>query len=537
MYHYTSGDFELELEKFIQMELKGKTELNLDEYKNLPDQLQMNNHEICHEMFRNAYRGFVNTYIEMPNPRKFEGDCYTKTSDGSIHLTCSLITSQTLHYDEMIFSAIHDSNHPENKEKAIKFYRPYLFGYVVTLSKDQVEQIVKLEKVLQRSFVSQADTNLKDYFANYVVLHCSFVKPKNNEAVITLDGYVIQSASQIKKVAMPLYIFANTKNLTFPSPKTAATYWTAYDICNKAKVTDTEFSDLLESYLKSIPISQVIIYKIGNGNCIYVENGKNKQGFFYDIGFHLGQNPSKNKQKKNFNYVSAIDKAKKQTPSFVFLSHWDMDHITGHYEMRKKIYDVNWFAPSCENISVNAKRAASYLYLKGNLYTAARPSGTGGRHARLIGRTIAVKDSAGIPLAAYEFYIGEFVCGVNDTFANSEGIVIKYDDCITQKTLLMMGDVNYKAFNAARTHALKKSFAKTKIDYLVAPHHGSKHTAYSLITEGSPVLNGERAVFCCNNSGKDRPNDEHRKELEKRFQDVTTTEDVNSPDVSIVITL
>ena len=125
------------------------------------------------------------------------------------------------------------------------------------------------------------------------------------------------------------------------------------------------------------------------------------------------------------------------------------------------------------------------------------------------------------------------------SFPNCEGIVIEYEDKIKNKTLLMMGDVNYSSFNAARTAAGEPLFADSEIDFLIVPHHGSEHTDYERITDSGRIINkGDAAVICCKNRpGKNRPNPKHQAELKKRFAYVRTTEESPSGECSITINL
>ena len=120
---------------------------------------------------------------------------------------------------------------------------------------------------------------------------------------------------------------------------------------------------------------------------------------------------------------------------------------------------------------------------------------------------------------------------------NCEGIVIKYKDTNKDKTIIMMGDVNYASFNAACSVNGDPSFAYTEIDYLIAPHHGSKCTAYEQITDcGRIAKKGTKAVICCKNrTQNNRPNADHRAELNRRFKCVCTTEEALPPTHSIKI--
>lgn len=74
-------------------------------------------------------------------------------------------------------------------------------------------------------------------------------------------------------------------------------------------------------------------------------------------------------------------------------------------------------------------------------------------------------------------------------------------------------------------------FADTLIDYLIVPHHGSKHTDYNLITENKPIIKGAKAIICCtDNEGANRPNYFHKEKLKKRFNVFTTESDAKKID-------
>lgn len=86
----------------------------------------------------------------------------------------------------------------------------------------------------------------------------------------------------------------------------------------------------------------------------------------------------------------------------------------------------------------------------------------------------------------------------NNNYPNFEGIVIEYTDLIKEKMVLMMGDVNYASFNMARLANKDAVFADMKIDYLIAPHHGSERTDHQKIIDNSSVIKkGTVAVICC----------------------------------------
>jgi len=219
-----------------------------------------------------------------------------------------------------------------------------------------------------------------------------------------------------------------------------------------------------------------------------------------------------------------------------------MDHIAACAGAGRIFLDKDWFAPDCFDACTDAMRLAKYLDLKGHLYLAKRRLGNGQFPGRLIGRQIDIHDenNKSKVLATYRLYMGE-KDNCDSSYPNCEGIAIEYTDVIKKQNVLMMGDVNYASFNKARSaNKTDPSFADTRINYLIVPHHGSEHTAYNLITDYDRIaLGGNMAIICCTNEkGKsiNRPNVEHFTELKKRFGNrVITTEEAK--DVSIKIKL
>ena len=232
----------------------------------------------------------------------------------------------------------------------------------------------------------------------------------------------------------------------------------------------------------------------------------------------------------------------KNTPSFFILSHWHTDHFVGIYSAKKDYFDKDWFAPDCYDACVGAKRLAKYLDLKKHLFLAKRYSKDktiSKESCRLIGKPINIKGAKTNILATYKLYMGG-KANCDGSFPNCEGIVIEYTKYINSGNIvvLMMGDVNYSSFNEARKNNNDPQIADSQIEYLIAPHHGSEHTDYGeLVAQNSnSVKKGELAIICCANNSKHRPNAEHRKKLEERFE-VITTEEIPKGDVSKRITL
>lgn len=475
---------------------------------------QLTNHEICHEMFWNAFRGFSRMYIQIPNFNS-EENSFSKFLDGDAEvftLSCSLLTLQMLDYDIMMFRAMEDRQDEEYRDAAIKHYRPYLFNYVAEIDKKMFK---KLKELQRNEYSNKSENNLSDY----IWLECTF-NPDSHTQHLNLNGYVVQSASNIDKIKQKISIIESSGSDVKLKKMTLDVY--------KLKTTcmnDNDFSHELEIELNALDsLSSIYVYRIGNGNCIYAENKQKDNGFFFDIGFNYKHRPKKLSSNSTYNYSSTMKEIFKKKPNFFILSHWDLDHIAGSFAASKGFLDKKWFAPDCYDAGIDATRLAKYLDMKGNLFRVKRKNTPGRRIGKIsVGSNVT-----------YKLFMGE-KASCDRSHPNCEGIVIKYKD--TDKTVLMMGDVNYKSFNKAiQNHNLKKCsaasreplFADTKIDYLVVPHHGSEHTDYNLITGSKPVNDKKKAIICCTNLTNDnRPNKGHKNKLEERFEVYTTESDAN----------
>lgn len=509
----------------------------------LVDFPQLTNHEICHEMFWNAFRGRSKMYIQIQdlrfdetlfpnNPDKNADDNIIKGEDENnvITLQCSLLTLQMLDYDIMLFRAMSDREDEEYRRAAQQHYRPYLFSYVVEVNEEKYNKL----KELQKNLVG-LQSNEEDEPSPYLWLACTF-NPDINVPHIDLAGYVVQSASSINKIRADLHIIEDEK-----TPKQIIkSILKGYKLSDSCLEDDDLFVGLIENKLKNNHLSTIDVYKIGNGNCVFAQGVDNDVSFFYDIGFNYKHRPQKIVPGVSYSYIDTMKRIYAQNPSFFILSHWDMDHIAGSAAARKELLDKDWFAPDCYDACMDAKRLAKYLDLKSHLHLAKRPSKEGTLSGRLIGHPIYIYSttSPSKKLAIYTLYMGEKeTCDRSNP--NCEGIVIEYTDIEKEKNVLMMGDVNYASFNKALINN-GNTFADTQIDYLIVPHHGSEHTDYTKITDPAKTAKkGTQAIICCTNEPEsNRPNDTHRKELEKRFGDnVITTEEALPKNNSIKITL
>lgn len=479
-------------------------EKNGEKIVNFP---QLSNHEICHEMFWNAFRGRSRMYIQIQDLSSCASEFSNIQNKGeNITLKCSLLTLQMLDYDFMMFRAMNDKDE-EYREAALKHYRPYLFDYVVELNKNTYGELQRLQE-------KHIESNKKNERSPYLWMECAF-DPDKNCTHVALDGYVVQSASDVTKIKTELSII-DSENVPIEMIKE---YLDNYTISKYLK--DDEFIKLIKNNLGNNCLSSVDVYKIGNGNCVFAQEKHSDISFFYDIGFNYRHTPKKiNKPGVTYSYCETMREIYAKKPSFVILSHWDMDHIAGSFAAKDELFEKDWFAPDCYDACISAKRLAKYLDSKKHLFLAQRCD---------TGRQIGCLH---LPSATYKLYMGQ-KDSCDRSSKNCEGIVIEYTDTSKDKTLLMMGDVNYASFNAAHNH----SFADTKIDYLIVPHHGSQHTAYNHITDSKKIVKrGEMAVICCTDDPAiNRPNSAHRAELDKRFKRVYTTEKDSKSSNSITI--
>lgn len=503
-------------------------ELKIEESYKYP---QLTNHEICHEMFWNAFRGRSKMFIQMSDLSKC--NVFENNSAEVITLQCSLLTLQMVDYDIMMFNAMKNTEDEDYKNAAIRHYRPYFFSFVAEIEHKEYEELKKIQCRLKDKRSDFLDT--EDEETPYIWMECTFYQ--TNKRSINLSGYVIQSASNIDKITTDLSIIEDENT----DIKTIKRILDTYKLDSSCTKDDNKFIELLENSIGNKTISSIDVYKVGNGNCVFARTDNTNGGFFYDIGFNYRHRPMKITNGVTYNYSNTMRQIVKNNPSFYILSHWDMDHIAGISAAGKSFFDKDWFAPDCYDACTDAKRLAIYLDLKNNLYLVNRHCRNSNSSGRLIGRPIEIKDGTSKILATYKLYMGE-KAGCDKSRTNCEGIVIEYKSYSKKKNqrkkvVIMMGDVNYTSFNKARNNNQEPLVADSQIDYLIAPHHGSQHTDYKELTSGKSLLNGELAIICCTNDTHcNRPNPDHLNELKKRFK-VITTEEIKGRKVSEIIRL
>lgn len=178
---------------------------------------QLTNHEICHEMFWNAFRGRSKMYIQIPNLTleenlfsdnwKREREYRRKDSENEevITFSCTLLTLQMLDYDAMIFRAMTDQDDDgddEYRDATIKYYRPYLFDYVLELNQEKYK---KLQEIQKWKYRMSTESSVRD--EPYIWMTCTFNSDHHSDmSLIDFEGYVVQSASSIEKIKADLSI-------------------------------------------------------------------------------------------------------------------------------------------------------------------------------------------------------------------------------------------------------------------------------------------------------------------------------------------
>ncbi len=511
--------FERELEKFCVTELRKydeKLPYTDDDERFENDFPKLTNHEICHEMFWNAFRGRSRMYIQIEG-LNFDEEMFYDEAGGheAVVIQGSLLTEQMLEYDRLMFGAMSDNEDEEYSMAAKRHYHPYLFSFVAEVDREQYKVLKGLQSDPAGSFSAKEG----DLPSPYRWWSCTF-DPEGRKPDFKLDGYVVQSASDITKHKETLYFIKEEREETVKS------ILSKYKLHNPC-LTDKEFIEKIKGQLGNSGLSTIDVYKIGNGNCVFAQSEDKKVRFFFDIGFNYRHRPNLigSGTSKPYSYNDTIKKIYAQDPTFFILSHWHMDHIAGGIAASNKfIDDKDWFAPDCYDACIDAKRFAKYLDLKGRLHLAKRPSREKTLCARLIGH-IDVPTPEGKVLYKYKLYMGE-KAACDGSLPNCEGIVIEYMDKVKEKNVLMMGDVNYASFNKALKNQ-NTNFADTKIDYLIVPHHGSEHTEYGQITNSSNTKKGKKAIICCtDDTAINRPNSKHKAELLVRFDEVCATENV-----------
>lgn len=241
--------------------------------------LRLTNHEICHELFWNAFSGRSKLYIEMRDLRSGRAPFYKEeggAEEGTMTLSCSLASEQMLEYDAMMFEAMGNREDEDYSRAAREHYRPYLFSYVAEIGRESYEEL----RELQTELAGPAEEG-EDAYSPYLWLECTFA-PDAPGPYVKLAGYAVQSASPIDKPKAALKLLKGGKRPRMTRKEAFEKYapQRAY-----AK-GDSGFRQVAGRALGSVLLERIDIYRIGNGNCVYAQDGSGGTGFFFDVGYN-----------------------------------------------------------------------------------------------------------------------------------------------------------------------------------------------------------------------------------------------------------
>ena len=382
----------------------------------------------------------------------------------------NILTKSILEYDSNYFSNKLDfGNVP---------YRLISYSYVIYLdyqqdSEDAYKKLIKMGKNWFKASFSKTNFSSTKEYHGEIEIADGPVKYRKHRIYIsdeTLDEETLNKINEtyeFKEADQDEYIITRITDL----------------------LTDVEFE-----------IARV--YKVGNANLINLFGCKYGRRFnlVYDVGCSLKRKPSDKRRK----YNGALASFRSVIPNVVFLSHWDDDHFKGCGYANPKIFECPWFAPEIvKTNAINARRLASYLNCKDNLYIIKRSD----KARKLIGfYTLHSKLS---------FYLGENKNKDGITKENCGGLVmeIQHNKEYKQIESLFCGDVPYRAIETEIWNGKKIGY-----DNLIVPHHGSKMDCSLL-----KFKNKGKAVVCGNNNGI-RPTKDHETALKTGYNVLITEE-------------
>ena len=398
-------------------------------------------------------------------------------SEGDVK--ASIITNSMLQYDSMIFWLLEDG---ELRNAVETFYRPYFVEYLIDI------------KSIDQRFIHE----LLDRGNETNIFRCQFAED-NVVDERAVQGYLVSSASPIVLKGKKLVI--NDKL----NDKEKEILEDTYKIKGKYCSSGAEVIRTLQNIFPNVLFNKARIYKVGNGNSIYIygkSNGKRRR-LLYDIGIDYGTTIYRDSSKMKKEYQPAVNSIRNLQPHAVIISHWDSDHYMGCVYARKEIFNCKWIAPDFEKASKNAKRLGKYMYLRNKLLML---SNDNPMHFRINNKKT-------------EFYLCKGKKKDSHiTKQNCEGIAVSLCNRIGKNNrvkVLMQGDVPYKSMPAGANFSGNNPY-----DYLIVPHHGSEMDV-SLLR--SSRKNGI-AVISCNGKGNKRPFKAHADALKKCYQEVILTE-------------
>lgn len=275
--------FERELETFSVTELRKYDEKlpYTDDGRRFENGFpKLTNHEICHEMFWNAYRGRSRMYIQIED-FNFDEEMFYDEDEGheAVVIQGSLLTEQMLEYDRRMFGAMSDNEDEEYSMAAKRHYHPYLFSFVAEVDREQY----KVLKGLQSDPAGSPSAKEGDLPSPYRWWSCTF-EPVAGNTYFKLDGYVVQSASDITKHKATLYFMKEEREEMVKS------IMSEYELRSSC-LADKEFIEKIKGQFGNSGLSTIDVYKIGNGNCVFAQSEDKNVRFFFDVGFNYRHRP------------------------------------------------------------------------------------------------------------------------------------------------------------------------------------------------------------------------------------------------------
>lgn len=427
---------------------------NTNNYDNVDDFIKKFDGVVESGAFENCYGNSILVKRESVNdeeahlrfeaalaPYPFYDDCdktiffkiLSGDEDGKLHI--SLINYGMMLYDMQYFNM-------ENHEDEKHYYRPFFYEFITDQNETQFSEFVK--KHLDRWMVGK-------------VMSCK----ENTTYEYSFDGEVIFSASPIKYERMKLVILDR-----LASKEVCDSLKKTYELTNAINVNSqnkqTDLNPILDPILDKTEPEYIKIYNVGQAACNYIYFN-NKKKVMFDVGYGYRKDDD-----IKIKYLFSQCK-----PDLVILSHWDLDHILGVAYSKNSLFQVNWIAPSMQDLyegqySISATRLAKYLCWKRKLFLVEEElngkevynsgsfqmwKGAGEENTKKSkknGRIVLIK--------------GVEISGLNK--ANNVGLIIKLTN--NSNNMLLPGDCEYQMLPS-------KIYSRNiRYDNIVVPHHASK---------------------------------------------------------------
>ena len=237
----------------------------------------------------------------------------------------------------------------------------------------------------------------------------------------------------------------------------------------------------------------VIMYDVGQANCLYIKSNSGKQRILFDVG--LPKLPPSRSLDRNRKSVQSAERSLSHiNPTLVILSHWDIDHIKGAFLLDKQVFDRYWIAPDFRNLTkripVSMQRLAKYLDYKDRLLFI--PSSLNGKLVSQFNNVFLWK--------------GDSTHGSLSKFNNS-GLILQLNQC---QNTIFAGDCEYKCW--PQKLQLQLSCNKN----LFVPHHCSNMDTNYLRSKCS-YMGCRKAMISCGEDarllGLKHPDNVHLKQL------------------------